>query len=337
MKAYEIQGSFGLESLQQVERPEPSPGERQVLMRVRAVSLNFRDLLVIRGLYNPRLKLPLIPCSDGAGEVVAVGPGVTRVQPGDRVTATFFQGWNEGEPSDAKVRDALGGGIDGILCQYRVLHEDGLVHTPGHLSDLEAATLPCAALTAWNALFEQTSVKPGQTVLTLGTGGVSLFALQFARIAGARVIITSSRDDKLARAQQLGAEHGVNYVTDSNWEDRARELSGGEGVDHVIELGGAGTLGKSLKAVKRGGIVSLIGVLSGPAGEVNPISILMKGVRVQGIYVGSRAMFQNMNRAISQHAVRPVVDRVFPFSEARQALDHMAGGNHFGKIVVQVD
>lgn len=341
MKCWEIQGSFGLESLKQVERAEPKPGPGQVVVRVRAISLNYRDLLVARGHYNPRLKLPVIPCSDGAGEVVAIGDGVTRAKVGDRVAATFFPSWIDGAVGDAKTRDALGGGtraggeaVDGMLAEYVVVSEQSFVHLPDTLSFEQAATLPCAALTAWNALFESNRMMPGQTILTQGTGGVSLFATQFAQAAGARVIITSSSDDKLARAKKLGADVGINYKTDADWDKRAVELTGGIGVDHIVELGGAGTLAKSFRAVKSGGVISLIGVLTGGAGEVNPVSVLMKSIRVQGIYVGSRAMFEHMLTALQLHKIEPVIDRVFPYDEAPRAFEHLASGAHFGKVVI---
>jgi NADPH:quinone reductase-like Zn-dependent oxidoreductase len=343
MKVIELQNTFGIDSLNVVERPEPRPGPGQVLLRVRACSLNYRDLLVVKGLYNPKLRLPLVPLSDGVGEVAAVGDGVTRVKTGDRVAGIFMQKWLAGDVTEAMARSALGGGSrfgeglsDGMLAEYVVLHEDGVVHVPAHLTDEEVATLPCAAVTAWHALVSEGGLKAGDSVLTQGTGGVSLFALQFARLHGARVIITSSSDQKLARALQLGASDGINYRSVPEWEERVRELTGGVGVDHVVELGGAGTLGKSLRAVRMGGRISLIGVLTGNSGQVNPLPALMKNVRIQGIYVGSREMFEAMNRAIALHRLRPVVDRVFPFPEIRDALRYLESAGHFGKIVIRV-
>jgi NADPH:quinone reductase-like Zn-dependent oxidoreductase len=335
MKAVELQNTYGIDSLHVVERPELRPGPGQVVLKMRAWSLNYRDLLVIKGLYNPKLRLPMTPLSDGVGVVSAVGDGVTRVKAGDRVAPIFIQKWLAGEVTDAMSRTSLGGGgVEGVLAESVMLHEDGVVHVPAHLSDEEAASLPCAAVTAWHALITEGGLKPGDTILTQGTGGVSLFALQFAKAAGARVIITSSSDAKLQRARELGAADGVNYKTTPEWEDRVRELTGGAGVDHVVELGGAGTLGKSLKAVRTGGRISLIGVLTG-GGQVNPMPILMKNVRVQGIYVGSREMFEAMNRAIALHQLRPVVDRVFPFTEVAAALRHMESGSHFGKVCLR--
>jgi NADPH:quinone reductase-like Zn-dependent oxidoreductase len=335
MKAYEIRDGFGLDHLHLADRPDPTPGPGEVLVRVRAVSLNFRDLLVTRGVYNPRMPLPRIPCSDAAGQVEAVGPGVSRVKVGDRVNGTFMQRWTAGALSDEAARSDLGGSLEGVLAEYAVFREEGVVPVPEHLTDEEAATLPCAALTAWHALLAEGSLRPGETVLTQGTGGVSLFALQFAKLAGARVLITSSSDEKLQRARDLGADEGINYKSTPAWGDRARELTGKRGVDHVVEVGGAGTLPQSLRAVRTGGHISLIGVLSG-AGQVDPVPILMKNVRVQGIFVGSREMFEAMNRAVAQHRLHPVVDRVFPFAEAREALVHMEQGRHFGKIVVRL-
>ena len=334
MTVFQIQDTFGLDALHLVERPQPRPKAGEVLIKLRAASLNFRDLMVIKGVYNPKLRLPRIPLSDGAGEVAAVGEGVSRVKSGERVMSSFMQSWLDGDISDSKARSDLGGSVDGMLAEYAVLHEEGVVPIPEHLSYEEAATLPCAAVTAWNALIIQGQIKSGDTVLLQGTGGVSLFALQFAKLQGARVIITSSSDEKLARARLLGADEGINYKSTPNWHERVLELTGGAGVDHVVEVGGAGTLAKSVRATRRGGHISLIGVLSG-TGEVNPIPILMRAMRVQGIFVGSRAIFETMNRAISLHKLQPVVDRVFPFEEALDALRYLESGSHFGKIVIR--
>jgi NADPH:quinone reductase-like Zn-dependent oxidoreductase len=335
MKVYEIR-AFGQDGLKPADRPQPQPGPFEVLLRVRACSLNYRDLMMLRGHYNPRLRMPRVPLSDGAGEVAAVGPGVSRVKVGDRVAGIFMQKWVCGELTDTKARSALADSIDGMLAEYVVLNEDGVVAVPENLSDEEAATLPCAAVTAWHGLITEGQVKAGDSVLVQGTGGVSLFALQFARLSGARVVITSSSDDKLRRARELGAAETINYKATPEWADRVRELTGGRGVDHVVEVGGAGTLGQSLKAVRLGGRISLIGVLSGATGQVNPLPVLMKGVRVQGIFVGSREMFEAMNRAIALHQLRPVVDRVFPFAEAVEAYRYLESAAHFGKIVIRV-
>jgi NADPH:quinone reductase-like Zn-dependent oxidoreductase len=335
MKVFEIQKSFGIDALALAERPEPRPAPGQILIKLRALSLNYRDLLVVKGLYNPKLRMPMIPMSDGVGEVVAVGVGVTGVKTGERVAGTFMQNWPAGEVSDAAGKSALGGSIDGLLAEFALLSEQGFVRPPAHLTDEEAATLPCAAVTAWNGLITSGRLRAGESVLVQGTGGVSIFALQFARLTGARVIATSSSDAKLERVRQLGASDGINYRTTPDWEERVRELTGGVGVDYVVEVGGAGTLGKSLRAVRTGGHIALIGVLAAGAG-VNPMPILMKSVRVQGIYVGSREMFEAMSRAIALHQLRPVVDRVFPFAEAREALRYLESATHFGKVCIRM-
>ena len=335
MRGYRIHAFGGPDALRCEELTASTPGPGEVLVRIRAAAINYRDLLVARGQYGRNLPLPLIPLSDGAGEVAEIGPGVTRVKPGDRVAAAFMTGWLDGPPSDEKARTALGGAIDGVLAETRVFPEGALVHIPEHLSYEEASTLPCAAVTAWHALMVGRGLKPGDTVLVQGTGGVSLFALQFACMAGARVIATSSQDEKLDRVRQLGASDGVNYKTTPDWDAPVRTLTGGKGVDHIIEVGGAGTFGKSLKAVRTGGRISLIGVLSG-AGDVNFVPILMKNLQVQGIFVGSRAMFETMNRAITQHQLRPVVDRVFDFDQAPAALAYLESGAHFGKVVIRI-
>jgi NADPH:quinone reductase-like Zn-dependent oxidoreductase len=334
MKAIELSAGFGIENLHVVERAAP-PAGAGVALRMKAWSLNYRDLLVVKGLYNPKLKLPFVPLSDGVGEVIGVGEGVTRVKVGDRVAGCFMQRWIAGELTDAGAKSGLGGGPPGIAAEQVVLPEDGVVKVPDHLTHEEAATLPCAALTAWNALVVQGGIKAGDTVLVQGTGGVSIFALQFARLMGARVIATSSSNAKLERVKKLGASDGINYKETPAWEDKVRELTGGQGVDHVIEVGGAGTFNQSLKAVRLGGTISLIGVLAGK-GDVNLMPILMKGVRVQGIFVGSRDMFEAMNKAIAVAQMRPVVDRVFDFKDIRAALQHMEVGAHFGKICLRV-
>jgi NADPH:quinone reductase-like Zn-dependent oxidoreductase len=335
MKAIRIHQLGGIDELRPEELPEPRPGPRQVRVRMRAASLNYRDLLVVKGLYSRNLPLPLTPLSDGAGEVAEVGPGVTRWAVGARVAGIFMQTWLDGRISDAAGKSSLGGAIDGVAAEQVVFHEDGLVAVPDHLSFEEAATLPCAAVTAWNALVEGGGLRAGETVLTLGTGGVSLFALQFAKMSGVRVLITSGHDEKLEKAGRLGATDGVNYKTTPEWDKKVRDLTGGVGVDHVVEVGGAGTLPRSLRAVRTGGHVALIGVLAGAA-ETNPMPVLMKAVRLQGVFVGSRAMFEAMNRAVILHAMRPVIDRVFPFEEIRAAYRHMESAAHFGKIVLRI-
>ncbi len=326
--------TFSIDAAVVAERPEPRPGPGEVLVRVRACSLNYRDLLVIKGLYNKKLPLPLVPLSDGAGEVAAVGDGVTRLKVGDRVAGCFMPAWLDGEVTEAKAKSALGGGGPGMLAEYVVLPAEGVVRTPDHLSAEEAAALPCAAVTAWHALVTEGGLKAGDVVLTQGTGGVSVFAVQFAKMLGARVIATSGSDAKLERVLQLGASDGINYKTTPEWGGKARELTGA-GVDHVVEVGGAGTMPESMRATRTNGRISLIGVLTG-AGQFNPTPVLMKNLRVQGIFVGSRAMFEAMNRAIALHQMRPVIDRVFPMAETRAALRHLESGAHFGKVVIRL-
>ena len=336
MKAWRFVTGFGLENLECVELPDPRPGPGQVVVRVRACSLNFRDLVVSKGAYGRAVKAPLIPLSDGAGEVLALGEGVTRLKVGDRVAAIFMQGWLDGPPDDAKSATALGGSLDGMLAEHVCLDAAGLVKFPEHLSFEEAAALPCAAVTAWHSLFTSGNLRPGQSVLVQGSGGVSIFALQFAKYAGARVFATTSgRGGKEERLRELGADTVINYTTTPEWDRAAREFTGGAGVDHVVEVGGAGTLPLSLKAVRRGGHIALIGVLSG-AGEVDPRFIFLKQVRIQGIYVGSRQMFEDMNQALAVSGIRPVVDRVFPFSEIREAMTYLESGAHFGKVCIRI-
>jgi NADPH:quinone reductase-like Zn-dependent oxidoreductase len=334
MKAYEIRDAFGIDTLAVSDRTDPVPGLEQVVIKTRAVSLNFRDLLVVKGDYSRKLPLPLTPCSDCAGEVAAIGPGVTRVKVGDRVAGAFMQTWIDGEVTESKAKSALGAAIPGVLAESVVLHQDGLVHIPAHLSFEEGAALPCAAVTAWHALITKGGLKPGDTVVTLGSGGVSLFALQFAKLAGARVISTSSSEEKLARLRSLGADEGINYKTSPEWDKRVRQLTGA-GADHIVEVGGSGTLPQSFKAVRMGGVISLIGNVAGH-GDVNPVPLLMKNVRMQGIFVGSREMFEAMNRAISDHKLHPVIDHVFPFDQTREAMRHMESGAHFGKVCIKV-
>lgn len=336
MKAQRFIDAFGLENLRLVNLPDPVPGPGQAVVRVRACSLNFRDLVVARGGYGRAVQPPLTPLSDGAGEVLSVGEAVTRVKPGDRVCGIFMQRWLEGGPDDEKAVTAMGGAIDGMLAEQVCLNADGLVRFPEHLSFQEAATLPCAAVTAWNALFRSGGLKPGETVLVQGTGGVSVFALQFAKMAGARVIATSSSDAKLERLRSLGADALINYKSTPEWDKPARVFTGGVGVDHVVEVGGAGTLPFSVKATRRGGHIALIGVLSG-MGEMDPRPIMLKSIRLQGIYVGSREMFLEMNGAISLAGLKPVLDRVFPFEEAAAALRYQESGAHFGKITIRLD
>jgi NADPH:quinone reductase-like Zn-dependent oxidoreductase len=336
MKAYEIR-EFGVDNLAMTERPDPVVGQDEVIVRLHAVSLNYRDYMVVSGTYNPRMKLPAIPFSDGAGEIVEVGSGVSKWKVGDRVMPIFAQRWFDGDSSEAKRRTSLGAGAqwDGVLREFAAFSQDSVVQIPDHLSYEEAATLPCAALTAWNAVVVSGKVKPGETVLTLGTGGVSLFAVQFAKLAGAKVISTSSSDEKLSKLKGLAADEKVNYRAREDWDKAVLELSDGIGVDHVIEVGGAGTLAKSISSVRIGGHVALIGALTG-AGTFDPLNVFMKAIRLQGIFVGSRQMMLDMNKAISVNKLKPVIDRVFEFNEVREALKHMESGSHFGKIVIRI-
>src|SRR5262245_4032098 len=334
MRAYQLPQGTGIDALVKAELPVPKPGPRQVLVKVAACSLNYRDLAIALGSYRMPTKPNLVPLSDGAGEVIEIGADVTRVKVGERIAGCFFQRWIGGPPSADTHFSSLGGAVDGMLREYAVLEEDGVVKLPAHLSFEEAATLPCAAVTAWHALVEHARVVAGQTVLVQGTGGVSIFALQFARLMGARVIVTSSSEAKLARAKQLGATHGVNYKSNPEWEKVVVELSDG-GVDHVVEVGGPGTLAQSLRAIRIGGKITLIGVLSGAA-EINPMLIFSRRANVQGISVGSTQMFEAMNRAIAAAGLKPVIDKVFAFEEAREAYRHLQSAQHFGKIVIRV-
>ena len=336
MRAWQITREFGIANLTLVDRPDPQPGPGQIVVRVRATSLNYRDLITVKHGGLRGLNLPLVPLSDGAGEIVGVGDGVTRVGVGDRVAGIFFQNWLAGRPNAAHQASALGGALDGMLTEQAVLSEDGVVRIPDYMSYEDAATLPCAAVTAWQSMVSLGNMKAGETVLILGTGGVSIFALQFAVAAGARSIVTSSSDKKLERASALGATHVINYKTTPEWGKRVLELTDGVGVDQVVEVGGAGTLVQSMEATRVGGMIGLIGILAGTDGEVNPIPVLMKSLRLQGVYVGSREMFEDMNAALTANRIKPVIDKVYPFEEARGALELMESAAHFGKIVVTV-
>jgi NADPH:quinone reductase-like Zn-dependent oxidoreductase len=336
MRVWEIQERFGLDALALVERKDAEPGPGQVVVQTKAASLNYRDLLTIEGSYNPKQPLPLVPLSDGAGEVAAVGPGVERVKAGDRVAGNFAQAWISGPPSRERLRSSLGGPKDGMAAERVVLDAEGVVPIPAHLSFAEAACLPCAAVTAWNALVAQGELTAGETVLVLGTGGVALFALQIARILGARVIVTSSSDAKLERAKALGATDVVNYRTTPEWDKAVKAMTGGQGADHVLELGGAETLTRSLRAVRFGGQVALIGNLSGLDARLNLAHVFMRGIRLQGVLVGSREMFEAMNRAMTLHQLKPVIDRTFDFEALPEALEHLKTQAHFGKVVLRV-
>jgi NADPH:quinone reductase-like Zn-dependent oxidoreductase len=335
MKVVEIP-EYGIENLRVAERPTPEPGPGQVLVKMKAASLNYRDLATVFGGFGSFYKLPLVPLSDACGEIAAVGSGVTRVKVGDRVATMFFQGWLAGELTSAAQATALGGSLDGVWRDTALLSADGVSKVPAHLSDAEVATLPCAGLTAWRSLIVEGGLKAGETVVVQGTGGVSIFALQFAKAAGAEVIVTSSSDEKLERAKALGADHVVNYRETPEWSKAVRAFTGGRGADHVVEVGGAGTLEQSLQSIRIGGHVSIIGVLAGPVKDLQIRWIMGPNAKVKGITVGSREQFEAMCRAITLNKIKPVIDKTFAFADAKHAFQHMAGQGHFGKIAVDL-
>lgn len=335
-RAWVLDGGFGLEHLRLEERSWDPPGEGEVGVRIHAASLNYRDLLMVQGKYNRKQPLPMVPLSDGAGVVEALGPRCERFQVGDRVATVFAPRWIDGSPSQEALRFTLGGPMAGVLSEYVVLPEAALLPFPAHLSEVEASTLPCAALTAWNALVTQGRTTAGESVLIMGTGGVATFALQFSRMLGARVILLSSHPQKAETLSKVASFDLVDYRRDPQWPETVRRLTGYRGVDHVVELGGAGTLGHSLKALRPGGTLSLIGVLAGGAGSVDLTPILMRHVRVQGIFVGSLRSYEAMNRAIGQHRLRPVIDRSFSMDEAPQAFRYLESAGHVGKVCIRV-
>jgi NADPH:quinone reductase-like Zn-dependent oxidoreductase len=334
MRTIQVQEAFGLERLALVDRDAPTPGPGEVCLAVKGASLNYRDLLMVKGQYNPRQPLPFVPCSDGAGVVRAVGDGVTHMKVGDRVMNAFSPGWIAGDPDKTAIVHTFGGAIDGTLAEQMIVPASALVRSPAHLSDVEAATLPCAGLTAWRALFDLGGLVPGQTVLCLGTGGVSLYALQLAKAAGARVIITSSSDEKLERARQLGADEVLNYEAEPEWGKAVKKLTGG--VDLVVEVGGSGTLGNSIKAVRPGGTIALIGVLAGGK-PPDLTAVLMNQIRIQGVFVGPVRSLEALATAMTQHQMKPVLDKTFALADARAAFEHLERAAHFGKIGIAVD
>lgn len=341
MKTYQFAEPKGIDALQTADVAEPKLTPEEVRVEMRAWSLNYRDLGVPQGGYARNDKIvrnpPLVPLSDGAGEVVEVGANVTQFQVGDRVASCFFRDWERGVPTESDFWTALGGGIDGTLAERVVMPERAWVHAPKHLNHAEAATLPCAAVTAWQALTAG-GLTAGQSVLALGTGGVSVFALQFAKAAGCRVVLTSSSDEKLERGKALGADVLINYRREENWEKAVRAATDGEGVGQVVEVGGVGTLERSINATRVGGTVSVIGVLTGVEGAFSSISVILNAITLRGIFVGSREMFQEMNRAMEVSAIRPVIDRSFDFSDlgdVKAAYAHLASGKHFGKVVIE--
>jgi NADPH:quinone reductase-like Zn-dependent oxidoreductase len=335
MEAYRIDRFGSVDGIMLRSSDNPRPGLREILMRVRASSLNYRDLMVLKGGSRGPTKPGVVPLSDGAGEVAAIGDGVTRVKIGDRIAGCFHPRWFGGPISADYLTDRLGANLDGMLAEYAVLSEEALVHVPSHLSFEEAATLPCAAVTAWVALTGRRRVTAGDTVLTQGSGGVSVFALQFARLLGARVIATTSTPEKTERLKALGASEVINYKETTDWDEKARELTDGRGVDCVVEIGGPGTIAMSLSALAVGGHISLIGASLTPSGTgLDPLMLTGRGITLGSISVGSRTDFEVMNRAIAMHRLRPVIDRTFPFAEAKEAYRHFEGRGHFGKVVI---
>jgi NADPH:quinone reductase-like Zn-dependent oxidoreductase len=339
MRRYEIREPKGIAAIQLVEAETPRPGPGQILVDMKAWSLNYRDLSMPRGGYPGNDKVlrapPLVPLSDGAGEVLAVGPGVKEFAPGDRVITSFCQGWLDGDLTPEGRATALGGSIDGVLSERVVLDAFGCVRAPASASFEQASTLTCAGVTAWAALMAAGS-RAGQSVLLLGTGGVSIFGLQLAKAMGLRVIITSSSSEKLERARQLGADETINYNEQPDWDERARQLTGGVGVDHVLEVGGAGTLERSFRATRMGGTVSLIGVLTGqPEKNPSPLEVMWKRITLRGIYVGSRRMLEELCGAVEVNRIQPVIDRVFDFDAVQEAYRYLKSGQHFGKIVIR--
>jgi NADPH:quinone reductase-like Zn-dependent oxidoreductase len=337
MRALSVAEPWGLDQIKVIDAPDPTAGHGEVLVRMRAVSLNYRDLLMVQGMYARGASTggAITPFSDGCGVVEAVGPGVTRVKPGDRVATLFFQNWVSGPPTLEKLMSALGSPIPGAGRELGVFSQDGVSKVPEFLTDQQVATLPCAALTAWRALFEDADLRPGDTVVLQGTGGVSIFGLQFAHAAGLRTVITSSSDEKLARAKAMGADHLANYRQEPVWSKAVREATGGVGADLIIEVGGGGTIEESMKAIRIGGHVAIVGVVAGLGGGFNTASLIGNSAKLQGLSVGSRDMFEAMCRLIELHRIQPVVDKVFPWTEVEAAFIAMRGGEHFGKIVLE--
>ena len=336
MKAYQIRDEWSLEHIELVEIPKPSPGPGEVLVEMKASSLNYRDMVVAnRGYGSKTGNLPLIPVSDGVGIVRELGDGVSRVAIGDRVCPLFMQGWISGPPNRERLSATLGGPIDGVMAEFRCFPQDSVSKVPEELTDLEASTLPCAALTAWSALVEEGKLQPGESVLIQGTGGVSLFALQFAKICGARCILISGSNKKMKRAQELGADEVLNYQDLPEWGKRVRDFSGGEGVDHIVEVGGPETLPQSLRAIRPGGTISMIGVLSGSEMKAQLGLIVTRQIRLQGITVGHRDGFETMASAINAVGMKPIVDQVYPFTSLPEAMHSLSEAKHFGKICLE--
>ncbi|HEY2753810.1 NAD(P)-dependent alcohol dehydrogenase [Phenylobacterium sp.] len=337
MRTLTVDAPWGLDAIKVAEAPDPSPGPGQVLVRMRAVSLNYRDLLMVQGMYARGATSggAITPFSDGCGIIEAVGEGVTRVKLGDRVATMFFQRWISGPPNLDKLSSSLGSPIPGAGRELAVFSQEGVSKVPDFLSDHQVSTLPCAGLTAWRALFEDGDLQPGEMVVLQGTGGVSIFGLQFAHAAGLRTLITSSSDEKLARAKTMGADHLVNYRQTPEWSGPVREATGGVGADMIIEVGGGGTMEQSIRAIRIGGHIAIIGVVAGLGSGFNPAVLIGNSAKLQGLSVGSRDMFEAMCRAIELHRIQPVVDKVFPWTQVKDAFAAMQGGEHFGKIVLE--
>lgn len=337
MRSYLIDSDGGADAMKLHESERPQTGAGEVQIQIKATSLNYRDLSVASGGYLRNNTRPIVPLSDGAGVVTEVGPGVKRWSQGDRVSPIFVQKWIDGAPNDEILRSGLGGGIDGLLAEYVNVPEESLVAIPESMTFAEAACLPCAAVTAWHALFESGNLQAGQTVLCLGTGGVSMFALQFAKASGARVIITSSNDQKLQVARQHGADETINYQTHPEWHREVQRLTSDRGVDHVVEVGGPGTLERSLKSTGVGGHVHLIGILDTPQGKVNPLLSIFNLLTIRGIYVGSRRMHESVVAMMQEHSIQPIIDRHFSFADAIDAYQYMQSQKHIGKIVIEFE
>jgi len=334
MKAYQVQSSDGFKDIKQIEIEKPELAADEILVRMKACSLNYRDLLIPLGGYPRNEMCPVIPLSDGAGEIIATGSSVKQMKPGQRVMGNFFQNWVDGPVGEEGLCSALGGGINGTLAEYFVLKEHGTIVIPDYLSYEEAATLPCAAVTAWHALISLGNIKQGDTILLLGTGGVSIFGLQIAKAHGANVIITSSSNEKLQRAKEMGADHIINYVEKPDWEQEVMSITNGQGADNVLEVGGPGTFEKSIASSKIYGTISLIGILSGLEGAAFNLGVALNLLKIHGIYVGSVEMFSDMIKCMEKYKIKPVIDRVFPFEKALDAYQHLYDAKHFGKVVI---
>lgn len=333
MRAMETQEAFGLDSLKLVERPVPEPGPGEILVRLKAAALNYRDVLFMGDMYGMGAMRPTVPLCDGAGEVAALGAGVTTVQEGDRVVLSHYQDWLVGPRATASMSGALGGPLEGCAREYICVRQEGVLTIPDHMSFVEAASIPCAGITAWDALYVETVTRPGDIILTQGTGGVSIFALQVAKAGGAEVIITSSSDEKLARAREMGADHTINYRTTPEWAEAVKDITGGTGVHNVLDMGGPETLAQSMACVRRGGSVSVIGFLTGPPSLPGRLNL---GAHIKGITVGSRQDLADLLRAMTVSQIHPVVDKVYALEDLAEAFAYMKAGKHFGKVGISI-